>query len=301
MRDALLRDLSVLPYEIITTTDARIAAPMLVPDTIEINKKDDVWQIWERQILNADAVWLIAPETDGLLKKLTALAVKYDKKIIGCGLESIEITSSKLATYHVLQQASIATLPTFTFENWSKGAGKWLAKPDDGAGCDATFYFENAEDLISWNAAWSLAHRHIIQPFQAGKNASISCVMHDGKAHVLSCNTQLIEMENNQLKFSGCIVNGMREHWTAFENIANKIAQALPDLAGYVGIDVIVLEGKTIVVEINPRLTTSYSALAEATGANPAELILNALIFNPLTQENFVWPQLERNLIEINV
>lgn len=296
MRDALLRDLAQLPYEIITTIDARLTSPVLVPSSIIVNKNDDIWQVWEQQIRAADAVWLIAPETDGLLKRLTELAVNLQKPIIGCGLKSIEITSSKLATYHVLQQAGIATIPTFTFENWPKGAGKWLAKPDDGAGCEATFCFENVDDLIGLGGAWILVFSHIIQAFIPGENASICCVMQGGKAQILSCNTQLITIKNNQLVFNGCIVNGMREHWVAFEIVANQIAQALPDLAGYVGIDVIVSEGSAIVVEINPRLTTSYSALAEATGVNPAALILNTLL-----QENFVWPKLERNVIEINI
>ena len=305
MRDALLRDLAQLPYEIITTVDARLAAPVLVSSAIEINEKDDIWQVWEQQIRAADAVWLIAPETaddtgNSALKKLTELAVRHHKKVIGCGLHAIEVTSSKLATYHMLQQANIATIPTFTLENWPKSAGTWLAKPNDGAGCEETFYFKNVDELTGWVSAWNKAGSHIVQPFITGISASISCVMQRGKARVLSGNTQLIEIKNHQLKFNGCIVNGMREHWAAFEIVANKIALALPDLAGYVGIDVIVDIGlenkKVIVVEVNPRLTTSYCGLARAIGVNPA-----ALIINTLTQENFEWTALQQNLVELHV
>lgn len=296
MRDALLRDLAQLPHEILTTVDARLAPPMLAPGAIAINKNDDVWQVWEQQMLSADAVWLIAPETDGVLKKLTELALKHGKKIIGCGPKSIEITASKLATYQALRQAEIATIATYTPSNWPKGEGAWLVKPDDGVGCEETFYFENAAALTGWEGALVLPFRHVIQPFQAGQAASISCVMLRGRAQILSCNLQKIEMVNHQLKLSGIMVNGMRAHWAAFEMVANKIAQALPDLAGYVGIDVIVEDGKTIVVEINPRLTTSYCALAEATGANPAALILNTVL-----QENDPWPALKQQVVEINV
>ena len=296
MRDALLRDLSALPYKIRTTVDARLAPPMLVPDAMVINETDDVWQMWKQQIRAADAVWLIAPETDDLLRKLTESAVEQQKIIIGCGSRSIQITSSKLATYQVLQQAGIATIPTFTLENWPKNAGEWLAKPDDGAGCDETFFFRNANDLATWISSWNKARSYIAQPFQAGIPASISCVIHRGRAHILSCNSQIITIKNNQLKFGGIIVNGMREYWTQFEMVANKVAQIMPDLAGYVGIDVIVNNDEVIVVEINPRLTTSYCGLIEATGANPAELIMNTL-----THENYRWPELEQNVIELHV
>lgn len=296
MRDALLGDLAQLPHTIITTFDARLTAPVRVSSAVAIHKNDDVWQIWAQQMLSADAVWLIAPETAGVLKKLTALALKHGKKIIGCGPKSIEITASKLATFQVLQQAGIATIATYTLDNWPKGEGAWLAKPDDGAGCEETLYFENAEALVDWKGLQQKPFRHVIQPFQTGQAASISCVMWHGKAQMLSCNTQKIEIQNNQLKFRGMIINGMRAHWGAFERVANQIAQALPDLAGYVGVDVIV-EGENIfVVEINPRLTTSYCALAEATGANPAALILSAVL-----QENTPWPVLKQQVVEIDV
>jgi len=308
MRDALLRDLSALPYEIHTTVDARISVPGIGYSAIVVEKNDDVWQVWERVIQAADAVWLIAPETDGYLKKLTELAARYKKTIFGCNLESIQVTSSKLATYHALNKAGIATIPTYTIDHWPKGEGdlssqsNWLAKPDDGAGCSDTVWFKTAEEVARWVSANNKAVSHVIQPYQTGVPASISCVMHCGKAHVLSCNKQLIEMNNHQLSYHGSVVNGMREYFSPFEAVANKIAQAMPDLAGYVGIDVIVEDDKVIVVEINPRLTTSYAGLAAAIGANPAELIINTL-----TQENYTWPKLVQNLklvqnkVELNV
>ena len=70
MRDALLRDLNELPYEISTSIDARLAKPTLCSECVVIEKNDDVWDIWQKQIAAADAVFMIAPETDGILQKL---------------------------------------------------------------------------------------------------------------------------------------------------------------------------------------------------------------------------------------
>jgi predicted ATP-grasp superfamily ATP-dependent carboligase len=296
MRDALLRDLSALPYEIITTTDARLTKPQFVSESILIHQYDDVWQVWDQQIRSADAVWIIAPETDDLLKKLTELAIKYQKPIFGCGSESIEITSSKYATFQVLQKAGIDTIPTFSIRNWSKSDGAWIAKPDDGAGCEDTFFFENAQALAHWLGSRHKEDSHVIQPYLAGLAASISCVIYRCKAYILSCNTQLISIDDHQLKFNGCELNGMEAHRVAFESVAMKIAEALPDLAGYVGIDVIVDNEKVIVVEINPRLTTSYVGLDRAIGVNPAELIINVL-----TENTFQWPKLEKNVVSLYV
>ena len=121
--------------------------------------------------------------------------------------------------------------------------------------------------------------------------------MNKGAAYLLSCNKQLIEKENNELSYKGCLVNGMQQYWTVFAALTNQVAQLLPDLTGYVGIDVIVGDaggGEVVIVEINPRLTTSYMALKEATGYNPAELLMKTL-----TQPDYEWPTIQRNEVMV--
>ena len=309
MRDALLADLSELPYEIMTTIDARVKNNALQANThgacrpalecsspVVIKKDADVWAIWQSLIKDCDAVWLIAPETDGILQKLTAMVAQQGKLLLGCGLASVKVCSEKMATYLALESAGIPNIPTYTYNNWPKSHWIWLAKPNDGAGCSDTVCFNNPDDLEDWIEDNHKQFTHVVQAFQPGDAASISCIMRSGKAHLLSCNTQIIEINNQQLSYTGGLINGMRDYWPQFEFLANKIAAAMPDLAGYVGIDVIVDDDEIIVVEINPRLTTSYVGLRESIGANPAELLINTL-----TQPDFSWPILQRNLVNIHV
>ena len=300
MRDALLQDLSELPYKIITTLDSRVKNDALQAnihaDCRLVLANDNVWQIWETLIKSCDAVWLIAPETDSVLQKLTQMAAQHGKLILGCGLASIEVASKKMATYLALEAAGIVSVPTYTLENWPKSHWIWLAKPNDGAGCSDIACFNNPDDLQDWIEDNHKQLTHVIQAFQPGDAASISCIMKNGKAYLLSCNSQHIEINNQLLSYTGGVVNGMRDYWPQFEFIANKIAQSLPDLAGFVGIDVIVDDDEIVVVEINPRLTTSYVGLRESIGANPAELVINTL-----TQPDFVWPTLQRHLVNFNV
>ena len=297
MRDALLHDLSSLPYRISTTIDARLTQPKNCETCIPIDANDDAWQIWQQQIQQADAVWLIAPETEGLLKRLTQLATLQGKLILGCGLKGIKIASEKLSTYLALIKAGIAPIPTYTIENWPKTAGEWVVKPNDGAGCVDTFYFENADTLIDWISQNNQAKSSVIQPYQQGVPASISCVIYQGRAQLLSCNKQLVSIENNIFCYTGIQINAMQHLWAEFELLAQKIAETDMDLQGYVGIDVIVKNDHSIVVvEINPRLTTSYAGLNQATAQNPAALIINTLI-----QPNFNWPKLQRHIVNIHV
>ncbi len=298
MRDALLRDLSALGYIIHTTVDARLTPPQDCNQCSIVGEQDDVNARWQAEMMDVDAVWLIAPETDGCLTSMTALALDLGKTVIGCDLASIQTFSNKLQTAQLLTQSNIACIPSYTWQHWPKEiAATWLAKPNDGVGCDDTFVFDSAEKLQSWCQALDEPGRYIIQPYLSGEAASMACIMHQGHAHVLSCNSQEIVIENNQLRLDGCIVNGMKQHWVKFEMLAKQIARLLPnDLTAYMGVDVIVNANGVTVVEINPRLTTSYVALARATAHNPAALILQLM-----TQPNATMPIIEKNVVEVRL
>jgi predicted ATP-grasp superfamily ATP-dependent carboligase len=48
----------------------------------------------------------------------------------------------------------------------------------------------------------------------------------------------------------------------------------MPELWGYAGVDLMQCEQGPRVLEINPRLTTSYAGLRQSLGINPAALVL---------------------------
>lgn len=284
MRDALLKDLASLPYELFITLDARLNLSVELANVQYIQANQDVWLEWETLIKRVDAVWIVAPETNGYLQKLTQLALKHQKMIIGSGLTTIDICRSKLSSYYFFKQHELDTVETFLSPSLDKSlSSKWVVKPDDGAGCEDTVIFDDVDLLMEWVVSGNKALTHVIQPYIEGSPASISCIMHNGHARVLSCNTLLMSLSNNTLGYQGFLVNGMRTHWEVFAILANKVAKLFPDASGYVGIDIIVTQsdkGKpTIkVLEVNPRLTTTYAALSEATGLNPAKLIIDMMM-----------------------
>ncbi len=286
MRDALLRDLESLPYELFITQDARLNSSLDLANVEYIQANQDVWLKWEELIKQVDAVWIIAPETNGYLQKLTQLALKHQKMIIGCGLTTIDICRSKLSSYYFFKQHKLNTIETFLSPRWDKTfSKKWVVKPDDGAGCEDTIIFDDVDVLMEWVVSESKALTHVIQPYIEGSPASISCIMHNGHAMVLSCNTLLMSINNNVLGYQGFLVNGMRSQWELFTILANKVAKLFPDASGYVGIDVMVCQSdrgqpEVKVLEVNPRLTTTYVALSESTGLNPAKLIIDTLMGN---------------------
>jgi predicted ATP-grasp superfamily ATP-dependent carboligase len=50
----------------------------------------------------------------------------------------------------------------------------------------------------------------------------------------------------------------------------------LPGLRGYVGVDVVLTRSEAVVIEVNPRLTTSYLGVRSAIEENVAALALAA-------------------------
>ncbi len=311
MRDALLQDFSLLEdVEIITTCDARMSLPAQASQAVWIDEKSNPMEIWQGLLQTCDAALIVAPETDGALSGLTKIIEASKAKNLGCNQYAVDIASSKYAMFEMLKNTNILTMPTYRAnelmesnfvpdESFKHG---YVVKPNDGAGCNDTFYFSDFSVLLDWlNLNPEKQASNVIQPFQTGIPASISVLCKAGKAWVLSCNQQMIAIETKanraSIQYQGSVVNGLSTYQATFETLANRIAKALPGLNGYIGIDVIVNGEAIYVVEINPRITTSYIGLRESLNCNPAQLILD-LIDNP----TFKLPEnLANKSVEISV
>lgn len=278
MRNAVLQDLSQIEnIKVIVTSDARVSVPLNV-ECVSIELSQDIWAIWQDCMQEADVIWLLAPETDGVLEKLALMAESVGKPILGCSSSAIKVAANKWDTYQLLKAFDIPTPITFKYTNFPRGQfGPWVAKLIDGVACENSRYFDSEDDLIGWMQ--DKQDSHIVQQYQLGTAASFSMLCYLGKAVVLSCNQQKVELQDGQFTYAGSVVNGMLEHLDVFQALATQIVTALPGLAGYVGVDLIAHHAgdawRYAVLEINPRLTTSYVGLHQACGLNPAQLILD--------------------------
>lgn len=287
MRDALIADLSALDnIEIFTTIDARLDASHLTTATmLPIDASANPFEIWQELIKICDAALIVAPESDGILSKLTHMVEVSGIVNLGCDQSSVDIASNKYDTFLAMKSAGIKTIPTMLadefltlgFNEAFSKQGDYVLKPIDGEGCEQTMLFKSQASVHEWlRQNNSKNHRYIVQPFQEGTTASISMLCRDGQAWLLSCNQQnMVMTESRHLKLVGVTVNGLSEQHADFDSLSDRIALAMPTLNGYVGVDVIVDEDEFIMVEINPRITTSYIALSESLGCNPMRMILD--------------------------
>lgn len=299
MRDAVLRDLAKLAdVQTICTHDLRLPSPEHASKAIPVTT--DPWSTWKSCVGEADAVWPIAPESGDALLKLTQMALAQEKLLLGCGIEGVALASSKLATCQALQAAGIDTVPTWPAVDFpSNKFEQCVVKPDDGVGGEGTRIFRNGPEFQTWLATTN-AEGFVAQPYMRGIPASISMLCHEGKAWLLSCNLQKISVQFGQFVYQGSLVNGAANYWAEFERLAKEVAHAIPALSGYIGVDV-VMHGEGIsVLEINPRLTTSYAGLHRAIGHNPAGLLLDLLYNSRFSSAGFQMPSnMQRNEVDV--
>jgi len=258
--------------------DYRLTAQIDEAKEISINPEVSSIQVIEAMANELDVVLVIAPETDNILASLCEKLEKHTFILCNANLESIKLTTDKYATYQYLSQYAIAQIPSYTLDELSDLQNKhklekYIVKSKDGVGCENLMIVEGNID----NAIAALEKdNYIIQPFVQGMAVSLSLLCWDGDCLVLTANEQILEQKNNSLNLKQCHVNSLdKELFTSF---AEKLIKALPGLRGYVGVDIVIADNKIYLVEINPRLTTSYAGISAALGINLANLMLHCFV-----------------------
>ena len=119
----------------------------------------------------------------------------------------------------------------------------------------------------------------------------------DGRARLLACNRQKVRIAGGAFRFDGVSVNAIADRDGRYAELASRVGRALPGLWGYCGVDFIETADGPVVIEVNPRLTTSYAGLHRAIGQNPAQLVLGL----PNTLEMSNDPMRESRSIEVEL
>ncbi len=283
MLAALVKDVAgVGGIDIVSVRDERLGNAGLPAAFRVVTAREDPWIAWRDAIEAADAVWPIAPETGGALARLSELVLAAGRALIGSRPRAVALAASKLATAEHLAALGIAVVPTVPSQaalngNLPAAPNGWVVKPDDGAGAESTRLFRRRDDMRRWLTAAPERGNFVVQPYAEGMAASLSMLCQNGRAWLLSCNRQEVAIENGAFRFCGSVVGGLEQRRPLLEPIAVAVAAAMPDLWGYVGIDFIDMAAGPLVLEVNPRLTTSYVGLGRAIRMNPAELVLGLI------------------------
>lgn len=278
MLKALLQDLSeIANIKLIVMLDIRFADSISeyaeAIEIVTIDEHQSVLETFQKHVERCDAVWPVAPEMNNILFDLTRMIEHLGKRLLSSSSEAVAITSNKLETFRHLTQHQIETVPSEPFiADGFHPTDRHVIKPVDGMGCEQTFRVDSIEDWTRIKPRLD-GDSYIIQPYIDGTPASLSCLFNHGKGWLLCHNVQRIEIKDCRFKLNACRVNEPGVN-TNYQTLVDRIAHALPGLSGYAGIDIIETPEYITVLEINPRLTTSYAGIREALGVNVAALVL---------------------------
>jgi predicted ATP-grasp superfamily ATP-dependent carboligase len=229
--------------------------------------------LYRRGLAACDAAWPIASESGGMLEQLARATLDAGRVLLGCRPEAIRLAASKRATADLLRERGIEVVPTYALPDPIPPLpGRWVVKPDDGAGCEDTIVVESSAEAVARLAADPA--RLVAQPWIPGDPVSLSLLCAGGACRLLACNRQEISVLDGQVNLRAIQVNAVSDDDGRLARVGERVAAAVPGLWGYVGVDLVLADRGPVVLEINPRLTTSYAALRSALGVNTAALVL---------------------------
>ncbi|PTB22207.1 peptidase [Trinickia symbiotica] len=276
MRNALVASLASIDGVSVTFASSRFEAFDRAAAHYRPNAGEAIPAFVARMAREHDYAWVIAPECDGLLGQLHD-AVGAERWL-GCTKEAIRIASSKSATSARLAARGIATTealdPLNPLNCAGPGDGRWVVKPDDGAGSLDTFVFDSyAAACADYQRRLAAGGRPVLQAWVEGEPLSLSLVCREGDAELVSVNRQRIDLierhapgtQMRVVEFSGVLVDAIdldSPRGRTLATLAKRVAAAIPGLRGFVGVDLVWHpERGPVVVEINPRLTVAYAGL----------------------------------------
>jgi tyramine---L-glutamate ligase len=278
MLSALLADFERVPgVEAVTLLPAGAA---YVGKTVVENTHEDEETSFCRLAREANYTLVIAPEFRDILATRCRWVLRAGGRLLGPDLSAILLTSDKLDLARHLLREGIQT-PATTFHDGSGPAPfPVVCKPRYGAGSQATFLAKNSAELQACDGqagAEEWFGPRVIQPFVPGRAVSVAFLTGGPEAIALLPAEQILS-EDGRFHYLGGRMPLAHPLAERTIRLARQAIHTIAGLRGYIGVD-LVLGGaadgsQDYVIEINPRLTTSYVGLRALAESNLAEAML---------------------------
>ena len=187
MLQALVADCSEIDdCQIVTSLDPRIQLQNVDIEVISITDSKNYLQQIQANAENADFVWIVAPESEGILASVVNALQNLNCIVLNCSVEAIRITADKIKCAELLQSAGLPVIPHIDYSALTEYAGSVVIKPRFGCGSENLCILENGEQAkgkIDEPEKW------VVQPHVKGRHLSLSLLCWQGQAEILTCNT----------------------------------------------------------------------------------------------------------------
>ena len=284
MLQALIQDLGSLG-SVCTLRDVRCQIETGATDVRQIRSAAEERFRFAEFARNADWTVVIAPEFDRHLLERCEWVVNSSGRQLGPGGEFVSIASDKDRTARRLADAGVpvprgvvVSKGTNCYDSFAFPA---VLKPRDGAGSLDVRLVENCEQVQS---AICTGREYRLEEFRRGLPASVSVLAGPQNCRVLpACSQQL--SSDNRFRYLGGTGPLAPALCARAERLARQTIAAMPPTIGYWGMDLVLGNDEggmdDVVIEINPRLTTSYLGLRQMARGNLAAAILDVATGKP--------------------
>ena len=280
MVTALATDLAGCPdTEVTLFRDSRLAnIDAAATAVVEIKGAEEERAQLIEAAASSDLTWLIAPETDGQLANRCRDLERAGARLASPSCEFVELTSDKLQTNRFLRSQRIPVplsraicgreLP----DHFPYPA---VLKPRDGAGSAEVQAISRQTTEIPASTG-----ERCLEQFHSGLASSVAVISGPSGIVILPACRQLIS-DDGRFRYRGGVTPLESDLADRAHRLAHRVAHALPAATGYFGIDLILGSAsdgsKDVVLEVNPRLTSSYLGLRQLAKSNLAAAILAIL------------------------
>jgi len=281
MLQAVLTDLRAWgAVQTTTTLDPRLSGAHLPADEVISLQPDQ----HRRRLLElagrCTAALIIAPESKGMLGRISHWLESAAVPLLGSSSAAVSVASDKWQCYQLFRKNAIPTPETRLVrrDEALAAAAKMglplLIKPRWGAGAEGVSLLT---DVTAWPQAQAGpgADEFLLQSYVPGIHASVSLLSNGQDILPLSLNEQRMRVGSPFTYRGGRIPleHPLQERALA---LAQRAVALVPGLCGYVGVDLVLTAEECFVIEINPRITTSYVGLRQIIDLNLAEAIWRA-------------------------
>ncbi|MFQ6095918.1 MAG: ATP-grasp domain-containing protein [Candidatus Bathyarchaeia archaeon] len=302
MLRALILDLKAIGCNVVTFIDSRLkefSPPLLADDEISISSQSVLHKLLKRYSEEVDCVFVIAPESDQTLRGLVEI-VESGGASLNCQVDGIERASNKMEVYKTLDRIGLRVPETMQVDIHEdikeiKRVARELGfplvfKPVVGVGSSGLSVI-NVESQIPM--AVDKMRREIergsfiVQRLIDGVAASVSLISTGDEVSPLTLNRQIVTLSPpfSESRYEGGIVPLRHKLEEEALMTAQISVKSLGGLKGYVGVDMVLSSNGPVVVDVNPRLTTSYVGLRRVVNINPAQAIIDAFLEQKLPRD----------------
>ncbi|MCH7689300.1 MAG: ATP-grasp domain-containing protein [Planctomycetes bacterium] len=286
---ALIADLARIPNcHVITTWDEQLGRFPEIEAAgaraVGVSSPAEELRLFQKYAAGSDVTFVIAPEFEDILADRCRIAEAAGGTLCGCSVEAIELCADKLQLASHLNRHGLPVVETDLLNaDGTHGDMEFpiVVKPQNGAGSQQTFLVNDERELNEVSEEFQQTPQFgppILQPYVEGDSISVGVIVskHVERIDILPIASQRFSSDG-RFRYLGGHLRARFNDSDAVERLVDRACRCIPGLSGYIGFEFIVPRSRPDdlhLVEINPRLTTSYLGYRHLVTDNLAERFL---------------------------